>query len=172
MHTADWEFPAGFAAAELARHRTADALAAWGFDHFLADAILVVSELVTNAVMHAESPAAVRLRCDAATLWIGVSDDRPGVLAIREWHRDDKGGLGLRLVEALAQEWHVEPNDHGKTVWCQLVSAVDADAMDPDEFDRVEAADGAPAAGPGAAPGEAGPSHRPPGGSARRPRVG
>lgn len=120
--TANWEFPGGISAAELARHRTADALMSWGFDQFRADAILAVSELVTNAILHGGSCLRLSLHCDGSRLWIGVGDGGDGVPAIREWNRDGTGGLGLRLIEAIAEQWYVEATDSGKTVWCALVS--------------------------------------------------
>lgn len=119
--TAQWQFVGSVTAADLARHRTADALMAWGYDHFRADAVVVVSELVTNAVIHAQSATQLLLRCDGATLWIGVRDEGPGRPTLREWRHDDQGGLGLRLVDSISESWHVEHDDGGKTVWCRLV---------------------------------------------------
>ncbi|HXY90983.1 MAG TPA: ATP-binding protein [Acidimicrobiia bacterium] len=87
-----------------------------------ADARLVVSELVTNAVLHADTAIdlEVFLRDDGA-LRIEVTDlgsDRPQV-----WARDDTRGRGLPIVAALASAWGIIDLGSGKTVWCELASA-------------------------------------------------
>ena len=117
---ANWDFPADLSAPERARHHTADALMAWGVDHFSADAVLIVSELVTNAVSHAHSPTRLELRCDGSTLWIGVHDEDSGAPEVQEWHQDASGGLGLKVVGATARRWYFELDESGKTVWCEL----------------------------------------------------
>jgi anti-sigma regulatory factor (Ser/Thr protein kinase) len=117
-----WEFSAELSSPEQARHHTADALMAWGVDQFASDAVLIVSELVTNAVTHAMAPPRLELRYDGSTLWIGVHDNGPGTPEIAEWNRDATGGLGLRVVGGLARRWYVEPDDTGKTIWCELGS--------------------------------------------------
>jgi anti-sigma regulatory factor (Ser/Thr protein kinase) len=117
---AKWGFPADLSAPERARHYTADALMAWGADHFVAEAVLIVSELVTNAVRHAESRSWLELRCDSVLLWIGVHDAGSSEPELVEWLRYSSGGMGLRLVDAIALRWFVEADELGKTVWCLL----------------------------------------------------
>ncbi len=122
-HRAHWEFSADVLAPERARHFTADSLMAWGADHFCAESLLIVSELVTNAVNHGRSPASLDLRYDGVRLRIGVSDTGPEQPEIRAWHHDAAGGLGLRLIDAVAGRWYVEVNEDGKTICCDLVDA-------------------------------------------------
>lgn len=90
-----------------------------------ADAALVVSELVTNAVAHAQSASRLELRYDGSTLRIGLHDTGEGTPEVREWHQDDSGGLGLRVVEVIAPHWYVEPDTSGKTIWCELPADLD-----------------------------------------------
>jgi anti-sigma regulatory factor (Ser/Thr protein kinase) len=87
------------------------------------DALLLTSELVTNAVRHAGcewgEQIEVVARRDRSSLRITVSD--PGRSrtqpVVRE--RADAGGLGLRLVQALARRWAVEHNERTH-VWAEL----------------------------------------------------
>jgi anti-sigma regulatory factor (Ser/Thr protein kinase) len=112
-------------APRLARAFVADTLAAWAVDVEDGEAAqLVVSELVTNAVLHApESPMiTLELSRMADALRVVVSDrnpDEPDRL------RADPGlaesGRGVRLVDALCNRWGTEPGGpDGKTVWCEL----------------------------------------------------
>src|SRR5262249_7027891 len=82
------------------------------------DARLVVSELVTNAVVHARTPIELDVVVKDSTLRIEVTDygaDRPHV-----WARAANGGRGLPIVESLADRWGVLDLGSGKTVWCEL----------------------------------------------------
>ncbi len=126
--SANWDFPADLSAPDQARHHTADALMAWGVDHLVDDAVLIVSELITNAVRHAQSPTRLDLRCVDATLWIGVHDDSLDEPTVREWRHDDSGGLGLLVVGAVSR-WHIESDSSGKTVWCTLGEEPSDDAV-------------------------------------------
>jgi anti-sigma regulatory factor (Ser/Thr protein kinase) len=81
---------------------------------------LAVSELVTNAVVHAGSSLTVRLRVDG---WVrlAVSDADPRPLDPPPTTEPDReGGRGLRLVAHVSRRWGVERDPRGKTVWCEL----------------------------------------------------
>src|SRR5262249_45194058 len=83
-----------------------------------ADARLVVSELVTNAVLHARTPIELQVLVGRATLRIEVTDsglDRP-----RMWAERDRGGRGLPIVEAVATGWGILDQGSRKTVWCEI----------------------------------------------------
>ncbi len=92
----------------------------WGEpDRFAAQ--LAVSELVTNAVVHAPGRIALRCRFDHG-LYIEVTDDHAAATAHPRPHRPDRfGGMGLRLVDQLCRDWGVERRAGDKTVWCRLV---------------------------------------------------
>ncbi|MFE0103208.1 ATP-binding protein [Streptomyces sp. NPDC059009] len=115
----------------LARDFTRDALHAWGWlpaagaDQRAAaeDVLLVVSELVTNACLHAEGPDELWLSCDKKVLRIEVSDRGAGQPAPRTPHRAGRpGGHGMFIVQRLCLDWGVvrTPGAGGKTVWAEL----------------------------------------------------
>ncbi|MGV9879072.1 ATP-binding protein [Streptomyces sp. NPDC003006] len=115
----------------LARDYTRQALHAWGWlpaegaDRRAAaeDVLLVVSELVTNACLHAEGPDELWLSCDGEVLRIEVSDRGAGQPAPRTPHRAGRpGGHGMFIVQRLCLDWGVvrTPGGTGKTVWAEL----------------------------------------------------
>lgn len=115
----------------LSRDFTREALHAWGWlpatgaDHRAAaeDVLLVVSELVTNACLHAEGPEELWLSCDGKVLRVEVSDRGAGQPAPRTPHRAGRpGGHGMFIVQRLCLDWGVvrAPGSAGKTVWAEL----------------------------------------------------
>ena len=87
----------------------------------LADsAELMVSELVTNAIVHARSPSTVIARDDGAMLRVEVEDHGDGLCALREADAASDGGRGLRFVDTLAERWGCASTARGKTVWFEL----------------------------------------------------
>jgi transcriptional regulator with XRE-family HTH domain/anti-sigma regulatory factor (Ser/Thr protein kinase) len=83
------------------------------------DAALLLSEIVTNSVMHAGSSwIDVAIDVGLERLRIEVADASPAPLRPRT--PDDEGGWGLALVAALAPRWGVERRDDGKTVWIEF----------------------------------------------------
>ena len=82
------------------------------------DALLVVSELVTNAYEHGTGKIELKLRIVDDELQVEVTDEgRGAAVGIRE-HDIDEGGLGLRIVDQLANRWGVyEGTTH---VWAKL----------------------------------------------------
>ncbi|MGY1440052.1 SpoIIE family protein phosphatase [Streptomyces reniochalinae] len=87
----------------------------------LATAELLVSELMTNAVLHARTEAEVSAWSLGRTVHVQVSDHRPsrGVVS-PDRHPYASVGLGLTLVEELASCYGVRVGDGQKTVWCEL----------------------------------------------------
>jgi len=84
------------------------------------DAQLVVSELATNAVIHAGSPFSVSVRYDGSAVRIAVHDWNPTLPVLRRGGPMAVSGRGLHLVNMLARDWGVEPTPDGKTVWAEL----------------------------------------------------
>jgi anti-sigma regulatory factor (Ser/Thr protein kinase) len=114
-------FPASRDAPRRARHFVADTLARWGLPApLLDDARLVVTELTTNAVVHAGSAFAVELRQQDDRVNLAVRDAGTSGPVLREADPLATSGRGLRLVAALAADWGVHADAHGKTVWAQL----------------------------------------------------
>ncbi|MFE9646982.1 ATP-binding protein [Streptomyces sp. NPDC006365] len=115
----------------LARDFARQALYAWGWlpaataDRRAAaeDVLLVVSELVTNACLHAEGPDELWIACDSKVLRVEVSDRGTGQPAPRTPHRAGRpGGHGMFIVQRLCLDWGVlrAPGVAGKTVWAEL----------------------------------------------------
>ncbi|MFE5302260.1 ATP-binding protein [Streptomyces sp. NPDC056632] len=117
----------------LARDFTRQALYDWGWlpaataDRRAAaeDVLLVVSELVTNACLHAEGPESLRVLRLAEVLRLEVADRGTGQPAPRTPHRAGRpGGHGMFIVQRLCRDWGVErvPGAPGKTVWAELAA--------------------------------------------------
>ncbi|MCU1589500.1 MAG: putative sensor protein [Frankiales bacterium] len=84
-------------------------------------AMLVTNELVTNAALHAGTECELVLRGEPNGLVIRVSDfDRQVDLKRQSFGSEMTTGRGLRLLEVLCRRWGVEPDERGKTVWCEL----------------------------------------------------
>jgi anti-sigma regulatory factor (Ser/Thr protein kinase) len=84
--------------------------------------ILLTSELVTNAILHARTPVVVGLVQDAARLLVAVDDRVPADKGLepRSWSRDRPGGRGLALVADLSDQWGTRTHSGGKSVWFVL----------------------------------------------------
>ncbi len=86
--------------------------------HLAADAALVVSELATNAVVHARTPFEVTLQRTNGTVLLQVSDESSRRPVSRTQRTRSTAGRGLLLVEELGDSWGVLANlDGGKAVW-------------------------------------------------------
>jgi anti-sigma regulatory factor (Ser/Thr protein kinase) len=86
-------------------------------DHVL----LCVSELVTNALLHARTGCELSLRFGDAHVRIEVRDFAPDVLPIkRSFDLEAPTGRGLHLLEALSERWGVERDDASKGVWFEV----------------------------------------------------
>lgn len=115
------EFAAGPGAPRAARRFVADALRQWGHSDVLVnDAQLVVSELATNAVIHAHSPFSVLVRGEDAGVRLSVADQSPAKPELRNPSEDQPSGRGLHVVSALTSRWGVDTLDDGKSVWAHL----------------------------------------------------
>jgi anti-sigma regulatory factor (Ser/Thr protein kinase) len=87
----------------------------------LADAQLLVSELVTNAVRHGAPPIVLRIECDESLgLQVSVSDGSKVLPQRKEVGGAAVGGRGLTLVDLLSDQWGIESGASGKQVWFRL----------------------------------------------------
>ena len=84
-----------------------------------ADLDLVVSELATNACVHARSPFTVTVQRHGAGLLIEVADDDPAPVTVQplSW---GPSGRGMHIVAAVAKDWGMSPGEAGKSVWAVL----------------------------------------------------
>jgi anti-sigma regulatory factor (Ser/Thr protein kinase) len=80
---------------------------------------LLLSELATNALMHASSPFLLTVEMDEDETFLEVTDAGDGDAFARAPAHVD-GGYGLNLVNALASSWGATPRAHGKTVWAVI----------------------------------------------------
>ena len=103
-----------------ARRAVAECATRLGFGDVVDDLLLVVSELVTNAVRHGAPPVRLEVLADADAVHVAVGDGDPGLPRPREADAEAEGGRGMVLVELLAQEHGVEPQPPGKTVWASV----------------------------------------------------
>lgn len=100
-----------------ARRFVASTLASWSLEAAVDTAVLLVSELVTNALLHARSDIELALRVNADELRVEVVDGSP-LLPRRQAYGPVAGtGRGLVLVEALATDWGAHEDRDGKAVW-------------------------------------------------------
>ena len=98
---------------------------AWDAPEVLDRALLVVSELVTNAITHGGGICELRLRLADDALRIEVVDDGSGSPEIARTSHTDEGGRGLRIVTLTTRAWGVADGD-GKTkvIWAEIPTAV------------------------------------------------
>jgi anti-sigma regulatory factor (Ser/Thr protein kinase) len=117
--------PAGDRSASVARQATREALSSWRLTSVADTAELLVSELVTNAVLHAGRSAAkptLRLTVAAGCLRIEVHDSDSRWPQQRTPGSLDESGFGLVLVDCLADKWGVLAIPEGKAVWAELAA--------------------------------------------------
>ncbi|WP_340384388.1 PAS domain S-box protein [Streptomyces sp. SS7] len=95
-------------------------LASWNCGARADDALLLLSETLTNAVLHAEGPIGLHLHRTATDLTVEVGDRSPQLPQPRLATEEEESGRGLILVRALAAGWGVRPTDEGKTTWFTL----------------------------------------------------
>jgi anti-sigma regulatory factor (Ser/Thr protein kinase) len=136
--TASRDLPSDASAAGLARRFVTSALGDWDIDENVVDtAQLLVSELVTNAVIHSATPSTVTVRTDGEYLLVLVQDGGGSgpVQKPPELEPEAISGRGLSLVEALTSAWSFEQSADRTTVWFELPldpvdSAAGAEVMD------------------------------------------
>lgn len=108
------------ASASAARRFTTEALRSWDKGALTEVATLLVSELVTNSLLHADSEIALRLLFSGAGVRVEVQDGSPLLPMRRSYGQEATTGRGLGLVELLAGSWGIEPQADGKVVWFEV----------------------------------------------------
>ena len=114
---ATWTLPAVDTSPGRARRLLGDRLSLWGCPAgFVADAVQLVNELVSNAVEHAGTEARVVVHLEDGVLVCSVRDHSTAPPVPRP-PGQDRGGFGLQLVDVIARGWGWIPHPDGKTVW-------------------------------------------------------
>ncbi len=107
-------------APRIARDLVMEACLRWDLPALVPDASIVVSELVANAVLHADTIFTVRVSLRPRHLHIAVRDGSTAVPAIPPVAQRAEGGRGLLLVAAVSAAWGHLGTADGKVVWATL----------------------------------------------------
>jgi anti-sigma regulatory factor (Ser/Thr protein kinase) len=134
-----------------ARRFIAARTAAWAFPAPVPDQLVLIgSELVTNAVLHARTELTLTLELREDRVRISVSDRSQAPPTLRHYRPDALTGRGLGVVAALSDRWGVSTASDGKVVWAELRANGDHPAAAPSSPDLRDAPPNRPAADPGA----------------------
>jgi anti-sigma regulatory factor (Ser/Thr protein kinase) len=156
---AHFALPSETRAAAAARRFAAAQCDAWGLARLCEDVVLTVSELVTNAVVHARSSATLTISLSGDYLEVAVADDSARAPIVRPvrldleadieqviaravedldtrapvWHVGEAGsiaaGRGMLIVDAVSDEWGVNRLAYGKEVWFRLRAPRDPESV-------------------------------------------
>ena len=113
-----WLLPSEPASIGRARHAVLRTCQAWELDD-VANAELVVSEIVANGVLHGWGHISLRLFDTGDGLRIEVEDSNPAPPVTTDGHANRLGGYGMQIVERLA-DWGWRPSGSGKLVWAKI----------------------------------------------------
>ena len=103
-----------------ARRLVKATLKAWGYESLVDDAVLVVSELVTNTVLHAGTDTELVVRRLDDGIRIEVADTDDTLPLAKDYGPDAATGRGLSLVALIAADWGVDVRPGGKALWVDL----------------------------------------------------
>ncbi|WP_141983549.1 ATP-binding protein [Saccharothrix saharensis] len=112
----EFSAPIDRGAAGLARDFVRKTLADLGYAGDHSDVVLVVSELVSNALRHTTTIPVIRLAGDVHRLRIEVADGSPVLPRLSA----TVGGWGMQLISRLTNAWGAVPDRGGKVVWCEM----------------------------------------------------
>ena len=83
---------------------------------------ILVSELATNAILHAGTVFKVIVLQDGERIRVSVHDLSPAPPVMKSFGQDQPTGRGLVIVDSMADKWGVESENNGKTVWFELAT--------------------------------------------------
>jgi anti-sigma regulatory factor (Ser/Thr protein kinase) len=92
----------------------------WHCDAGAETAELLVSEVVTNAIRHAQSEVDVIVRLGHGVITVEVHDQSADTPKVQVRDATDPGGLGLKLVGRMSRNWGFDRTPQGKVVWFQV----------------------------------------------------
>jgi anti-sigma regulatory factor (Ser/Thr protein kinase) len=105
-----------------ARQFVTETIGRWGYNDVMDDASVVVTELVTNAILHARSPFSVIVGSRDGRLRIAVRDANQTLPSRRTPHELQAGGRGLVVIDALADRSGCELTPDGKVIWAEFAT--------------------------------------------------
>lgn len=114
-------FPALLSSAAASRRLVRQALEDWGFGGLVDTAVLLTSEVVTNALVHGRSEVDVSVTLGPDRVRVAVTDTDHGFIRRRRPEETDQSGRGVELVEGMADGWGVLRRGPGKQVWFELL---------------------------------------------------
>jgi anti-sigma regulatory factor (Ser/Thr protein kinase) len=121
MERVETVLPATTASPGVARRFVGAALRRWGAGpDAVESAQLLVSELVTNAVVHAGSAVRLTVILRDSRIRVEVTDHDDALPRMRPLEMDSPGGRGLGIVDGLADAWGSDSRRDGKAVWFEL----------------------------------------------------
>jgi anti-sigma regulatory factor (Ser/Thr protein kinase) len=133
------DFPPEASSAGQARRFVDATLRTWNCDALIEVATLLVSELVSNAILHAGTGIRVVLRMHGPRLRVEVHDGNGRLPAQKHYSATSATGRGLLLVERMADDWGVRPAAAGgKSVWFELDSTAAPPMPDVGIFDFTD----------------------------------
>jgi anti-sigma regulatory factor (Ser/Thr protein kinase) len=91
-------------------------------------AVLLVSELASNAVLHARTSFELAVRVSADRLRVEVIDGDPTMPSLKTYVAESVTGRGLHMIAASADRWGFESHPDGKVVWFELRRSIVAAA--------------------------------------------
>jgi anti-sigma regulatory factor (Ser/Thr protein kinase) len=120
MTDASIQLPAARTSPSAARRFVSEQLAS---ADGVAEITLCVSELVSNAILHAGTGCVVRLHENRSAVRVEVRDQNPHVMPVkRDYDATSVTGRGLQLIDRLTARWGVDVDTEGKTVWFEVAT--------------------------------------------------
>ncbi|MFC4589202.1 ATP-binding protein [Sphaerisporangium corydalis] len=125
LRSVSWDLPHDLAMVGRARNLAKEILTAWSLDHLVDDVVLVIGELLGNAISYGAPPIRLSLWAAADDLCVRVTDHGPGRPCRLDLGLEAISGRGLPIVLALADDVGVIPvaDGPGKTVWARWTLA-------------------------------------------------
>lgn len=120
-------FASDLSSAREARRFVTAVLQEWECDDVVDAACLLVSELVTNAVIHAHSEVELVAHLRRALVRIEIIDSATDYVHRRDATSDAQSGRGMALIEALASSWGIDTLLAGKSVWFEVARPTPAE---------------------------------------------
>jgi anti-sigma regulatory factor (Ser/Thr protein kinase) len=121
------DLPRDPASVAAARRFIEARVSAWSFPRRAAEQLVLIgSELVTNAVLHARTDLTLTLELDDGRARLSVKDRSQAPATLRHYRTDALTGRGLGVVAALSDSWGISAAADGKVVWAEVAAADDA----------------------------------------------